>query len=169
MEKIRLFIIVGAVLVLSGLVYGVTSVSIGKENATEKAWKVRCEESKDGSKKFCEAYAALYVKENGARLVEFVVGYPANSEGKARGAVTLPLGMLLPPGGTLKVDDGQVYTYAMQTCSAKGCHALIDMKDDVLKEFRAGKKLILSFSLNGKRLNFELPLGGFSDAIDDLK
>jgi len=111
------------------------------------AWAVRCDKDDNGRKKFCEIFSSILIKETGVQLVEFAIGYPPDAKGSARGVVTLPLGMMLESGATMKVDDGDVYSFRMRNCSAKGCHALLNLNDNLVKQFKAGNKVTVTFVL----------------------
>ncbi len=169
MTQKRIYTLVGSLLLLAGLVYGLTSISVSKEAGNASAWTVRCDKDEAGKNKYCETFSSVAVKETGARLAEFAVGYPPTAKGAARGVVTLPLGMMLEPGAAMQVDDGGVYTFSMRQCSANGCHAFIDMKDEVLKQFKSGKIVTLTFVLGDKKLALGLPLSGFSNSFKGLK
>lgn len=169
MKHKRLYTILAALIVLAGVTYGVTKISVGQEAANTSVWSVRCEEDEEGNKTFCEMFSAATVKESGKLLAEIAIGYPQGTGENARGVITLPLGMLLEPGAKMRVDDNEeVYSFSMRQCVARGCMAIIDMKPEVLDQFKKGEQVTLAFSLGGKNLNLNIPLKGFTRALDSL-
>jgi invasion protein IalB len=59
--------------------------------------------------------------------------------------VQLPLGLNLPGGAKLQVDDGKTADLQIQTCENRGCYAGTAIAPDVLAALKSGKELKLSF------------------------
>ncbi len=170
MTQKRLYTIIASVILLAGLIYGLAATSIGKEAKNTSAWAVRCDKDDKGDETYCEMFSSFSIKETGVRLVEFAVGYPPHAKGAVRGVITLPLGMMLEPGGSFQVEGkGNVYSFTMRQCSVKGCYAFIDMNKEVLKQFKSGEKVTLAFVLGEKKVGLGIPLTGFSNMFKTLK
>ena len=84
--------------------------------------------------------------------------------------VQLPLGLNLPGGAKLQVDDGTATDMQIQTCEARGCYAGTTIAPDLLAAMKSGKQLKISFqNLNKETLTVPLPLADFAAAYDKIK
>ena len=84
--------------------------------------------------------------------------------------VQLPLGLNLPGGAKLQVDDGKVADLQIQTCENRGCYARTAVAPDVLAALKSGKQLKLSFqNLAKETITIPMPLTDFATAYDKIK
>ena len=84
--------------------------------------------------------------------------------------VQLPLGLNLPVGAKLQVDDGKVVDMPIQTCEARGCYASTPIAPDLLAAMKSGKQLKVSFQNLGKEIiTIPMPLADFAAAYDKIK
>jgi len=84
--------------------------------------------------------------------------------------VQLPLGLNLPGGAKLQVDEGKIIDASIQTCEARGCYASIPISPDLLVALRSGKQLKVSFQNLGKEtITVPMPLTDYSAAYDKIK
>jgi invasion protein IalB len=82
----------------------------------------------------------------------------------------LPLGLNLPVGAKLQVDDGKTADLQIQTCDNRGCYASTPVAADLLAAIKAGKQLKLSFqNLNKETITIPMPLTDFPAAYDKIK
>ena len=89
---------------------------------------------------------------------------PADAAGRC------PLGLNLPAGARLQVDDGKPVDLQIQTCENRGCYASTPIAADLLMALRSGKQLKISFQNMGKEtLTIPLPLTDFAAAYDKIK
>ena len=84
--------------------------------------------------------------------------------------VQLPLGLNLPAGAKLQVDDGKTTDLQIQTCEQRGCYANIPIPADVLTAMKSGKQLKVSFQNLAKEvISIPMPLTDFAAAYDKIK
>jgi invasion protein IalB len=84
--------------------------------------------------------------------------------------VQLPLGLNLPDGAKLQVDDGKAINLPIQTCEARGCYASSPIAPEQLAALRTGKQLKVSFQNLGKEtITIPMPLADFAAAYDKIK
>jgi invasion protein IalB len=84
--------------------------------------------------------------------------------------VQLPLGLNLPVGAKLQVDDGRVVDVEIQTCEARGCYASTPVAPELLAALKSGKQLKVSFQNLGKEtITIPMPLAEFAAAYDKIK
>ena len=84
--------------------------------------------------------------------------------------VQLPLGLNLPAGAKLQVDEGKVVDLQIQTCEQRGCYANLPVPADLLAAMRTGKQLKVSFqNLAKEAISIPLPLADFASSYDKIK
>ena len=84
--------------------------------------------------------------------------------------VQLPLGLNVPVGGKMQVDEGKAYDLQIQTCEQRGCYASLPIAPDMLAALRGGKQLKVSFQNLGKEtITIPMPLTDFAPAYDKIK
>lgn len=82
----------------------------------------------------------------------------------------LPLGINLPLGAKLQVDDGKTVDLQIQTCENRGCYTSIPVAPDLLAALRSGKQLKVSFQNMAKEtIAIPMPLNDFAAAYDKIK
>lgn len=82
----------------------------------------------------------------------------------------LPLGLDLPVGAKLQVDEGKAVDLQIQTCENSGCYASTPVAPDLLVALRSGKQLKVSFQNIAKEtIAIPMPLGDFAAAYDKIK
>ena len=82
----------------------------------------------------------------------------------------LPLGLNLPIGAKLQVDEGKTVDLQIQTCENRGCYASTPIAPDLLSTLRSGKQLKVSFQNMAKEtIAIPMPLGDFAAAYDKIK
>lgn len=82
----------------------------------------------------------------------------------------LPLGLNLPVGAKLQVDEGKTFDLQIQTCENRGCYASTPVAPDLLAALRSGKQLRVSFQNMAKEtIAIPMPLVDFAAAYDKIK
>jgi invasion protein IalB len=82
----------------------------------------------------------------------------------------LPLGLNLPIGAKLQVDEGKTVDLQIQTCENRGCYASTPIAPDLLASLKSGKQLKVSFQNMAKEtIAIPMPLSDFATAYDKIK
>ena len=82
----------------------------------------------------------------------------------------LPLGLNLPVGAKLQVDEGKAVDLQIQTCENRGCYASTPIAPDLLASLKSGKQLKVSFQNMAKEtIAIPMPLSDFATAYDKIK
>lgn len=82
----------------------------------------------------------------------------------------LPLGLNLPVGAKLQVDEGKTVDLQIQTCENRGCYASTPIAPDLLASLKSGKQLKVSFQNMAKEtIAIPMPLNDFAAAYDKIK
>jgi invasion protein IalB len=83
--------------------------------------------------------------------------------------IQLPLGLFLPAGIQLGVDDGATQNLPVQRCDANGCYAGLPVDASLLAALKVGKALRLTMrDMAQQPLTFYVPLAGFTAAFDRI-
>jgi invasion protein IalB len=81
--------------------------------------------------------------------------------------VTLPLGMQLPQGTRVVVDQGQPMTAPFIICFTNGCMADYEASGELIGKLRKGQGMVVQgFNSQGQFLSIPLPLNDFGKAYD---
>ena len=84
--------------------------------------------------------------------------------------VQFPLGLNLPAGVKLQVDDGKVVDLQIQTCDNRGCYANSPVSPELLAALKSGKQLKVAFqNLNKETITVPMPLTDFAAAYEKIK
>jgi invasion protein IalB len=109
------------------------------------------------------------VLKTGQIVVQFRVVIPSPSKPPVM-LVQLPLGILLQPGLRLKVDDGKVFSFAVQTCEQRGCVVTAPLPPELLALMKSGKTLSVSFtSVANETADVPLQLSEFAGAYAKIE
>jgi invasion protein IalB len=80
--------------------------------------------------------------------------------------VMVPLGMALPPGVQVKIDEGEPIKLQFTLCHAAGCTAEAEATPAVIEQMKKGKQVVVAaINLAGKAIGFPVPLTGFDKAL----
>jgi invasion protein IalB len=84
--------------------------------------------------------------------------------------VQLPLGLNLPAGAKLQVDDGKVIDLQIQTCENRGCYSNTPVSPEMLAALQSGKQLKVGFqNLNKEVITIPMPLADLAAAYEKVK
>ena len=82
----------------------------------------------------------------------------------------LPLGLNLPAGAKLQIDEGKASDMQIQTCEARGCYANLPISPEMLATLKSGKQLKVSFqNLAKETITIPMPLADFAAAYEKIK
>ena len=104
--------------------------------------------------------------EDGRPIVAAVVIEPEGADKKLL-RVTLPLGMQVPPGTRVIIDQGQPATGPYVICFTNGCMADYEVNPDIIGRLKKGQSLaVQAINGNGQPVSLTLPLSDFAKAYD---
>lgn len=138
------------------------------ENSIE-AWTVRCEEVDDDGAPECIMYQNLVMRTGGQPVLQFSIGL-APPEDQPTAILNLPLGIYLPPGIGMRIDDGDMARFPVERCDPDGCQAVLKLRPGTLDRLRAGQRLTIEFhDAERQPLSMPLSLTGFATAFDTIR
>jgi invasion protein IalB len=132
-------------------------------------WSARCGSASRDAPLECAIEQSAVLPRTGQLVILVNVRVPADTHTPSA-LIQLPLGLNLPGGAKLQVDDGAAADMQIQTCEARGCYAGTTIAPDLLAAMKSGKQLKVSFqNLNKETLTVPLPLADFAAAYDKIK
>lgn len=139
---------------------------------TYQDWMVRCgaaDPDAFGAEELCEMYQQVSEEESGQTVLEIVIGYPPG-EDQLVALMSLPLGIRLPPGGQLRVEDREPVSFPIQICIESGCRADVALDEETVSAMRSGMEAaVVIADPQGRGVALPLSLRGFSAALDELE
>ena len=132
-------------------------------------WVARCASTSRAAPLECAVEETAILSKTG-QLVVLVNIRVASDTHQPTALVQLPLGLNLPVGAKLQVDEGKPVDLQIQTCENRGCYANTTIAPDMLAALRTGKQLKVSFQNLGKEtITIPMPLTDFAAAYDKIK
>jgi invasion protein IalB len=84
--------------------------------------------------------------------------------------VHVPMGMYLPPGVNIQIDEGKAEHIAFQTCDMQGCYANLVVPAELLTAMKGGTKLAVSFQGgNQEPVTIPMNLADFGEAYKNIE
>ena len=141
----------------------------GFEDEVYQDWRVRCEEAGEDGPGRCFMFQNLVLREGNRQLLNLAIGFP-QEDGPAVGILMLPLGIALPPGVQIQIDEGEPVRIQFEHCISAGCRAPFPLEEGLVESMKAGKQAKVTF-YDASRRPVELPvsLAGFTAAYEALK
>jgi invasion protein IalB len=143
-----------------------------KEDAkkpTEKTfqdWTLVCQKPEGADKDVCVLVQQLVRKEKEGegqqRVMLIEVGYAPKGD-QSLIIFTLPLGISLPQGLSLQVDEGEARRFPVELCLRDGCRAVLPLADETLSSFKSGSQGKVTFhDPNRNPITLPVSLKGFT-------
>lgn len=131
-------------------------------------WEMRCETPPGAQKEQCALIQSVAAEDR--PNINLVVIVLKTADGKSRLLrVVAPLGVLLPSGLGLKVDQTDVGRAGFVRCLPTGCIAEVMMEDKLLDQLRSGTTAtFIIFQTPEEGIGIPLTLGGLKDGFDKL-
>jgi invasion protein IalB len=135
----------------------------------QPGWAARCSSVSREAPLECAMEQTAVLSKTGQLIVLVNIRVPSDTHTPVA-LVQLPLGLNLPVGAKLQVDEGKAVDLQIQTCENRGCYASAAIAPDILAALRSGKELKVSFQNLAKEIiTIPMPLADFSAAYDKIK
>jgi invasion protein IalB len=145
------------------------AASDGAAAAPPPGWIARCSSGSRSSSLECAIEQSAVLTKTGQLIVLVNIRVPAETRAPVA-LVQLPLGLNLPAGAKLQVDEGKASDMLIQTCEARGCYANLPVSPEMLTTLKSGKQLKVSFqNLAKETITIPMPLGDFAAAYEKIK
>jgi invasion protein IalB len=162
-----LYAILFAILLSAG--FGVAPAAAqGVVKSKNGDWEMRCETPPGAAREQCALMQSVAAEDK--PNVNLVVIVLKTADGKSKLLrVIAPLGVLLPSGLGLKIDQADIGRAGFVRCLPSGCIAEVVMEDKLLEQMRAGTTAtFIIFQTPEEGIGIPLALNGFKDAFEKL-
>jgi invasion protein IalB len=137
--------------------------------SSQPGWAARCTSVSRNAPLECAIEQTAVLSKTGQLIVLVNIRVPSDTHTPVA-LVQLPLGLDLPVGAKLQVDDGKTIDLQIQTCENRGCYASTPIAPELLTALKSGKQLKVSFqNLAKETIAIPMPLGDFGAAYDKIK
>ena len=135
----------------------------------QPGWVARCTSVSRDAPPECAIEQSAVLTKTGQLIVLVDIRVAADTRQPAA-LIQLPLGLNLPVGAKLQVDEGKAIDLPIQTCEQRGCYISAPVSADLLAALKSGKQLKISFQNMAKEtIAIPLPLSDFAAAYDKIK
>lgn len=132
-------------------------------------WQLRCETPAGAKAEQCALVQYLAAEDRPNLSLVVIVLKTADNRGYLL-RVVAPLGVLLPSGLGLKIDQNDIGRAGFVRCLSTGCVAEVVMDDGLIKSFKNGSQAtFIVFQTPEEGVGIPLALKGFASGFDSLK
>ena len=137
--------------------------------AAPPGWSARCSSASRGAPLECLIEQTAVLTKTGQLIVLIDIRVPSDTHAPVA-VVQLPLGLNLPAGAKLQVDDGKTTDLQIQTCEQRGCYTNAPISPEMLAAMKTGKQLKVTFQNLAKEvIAIPMPLTDFAAAYEKIK
>jgi invasion protein IalB len=131
-------------------------------------WQMRCETPAGATAEQCALVQNVVAEDRPS--VTLVIIVLKTADGKSRLLrVVAPLGILLPSGLGLKIDQTDIGRAGFVRCLATGCVAEVVMDDNLITQMRSGQAAtFIVFQTPEEGIGIPVSLNGFAAGLDAL-
>lgn len=141
----------------------------GTVRAQHGDWQVICKPPPAGAKsEICALVQAVTAEDRDN--VGLTVYYQQFPNGSKVLRIFAPLGILLPRGIGLKIDDQDIGNAPFLRCHSFACYAQVTVDDKLIERMSTGKMAVfIIFQTEEAGIGIPVSLAGFSAALNELK
>jgi invasion protein IalB len=161
----------GGALVAAALVLFVPSqqaLAQGAVKSVHKDWQIRCDTPPGAKSQQCALIQSVTAEDRANVGLTVIVLKTADQKSRLM-RVVAPLGVLLPSGLGLKIDNVDIGRAGFVRCLPNGCIAEVVMDDTLIGKLRNGKTAtFIIFQTPEEGIGFPMSLAGFGEGYDQL-
>src|SRR5215467_2257888 len=160
--------IVLAVLLVALVGSTVAASAQGAVRSVHGDWQIRCETPPGAQSEQCALFQSVVAEDRASVGITVLVLKTADQRTRLM-RVQAPLGVLLPAGLGLKVDNVDVGRAGFVKGLPRGCYAEVVMDDKLMGQLRTGQTAtFFIFQTPEEGIGFPLSLKGFGEGYDQL-
>ncbi len=131
-------------------------------------WQIRCDTPPGAQKEQCALIQSV-TAEDRANVGLTVIVLKTTDQKSRLMRVVVPLGVLLPSGLGLKIDQADIGRAGFVRCLPNGCVAEVIMDDNLIAKLRSGTTATyIIFQTPEEGIGFPMALKGFGEGYDKL-
>jgi invasion protein IalB len=162
---------VGLALVALALVFAALAERASAQGAVKsvhKDWQIRCDTPPGAKTEQCALIQSVTAEDRANVGLTVIVLKTADQKSRLM-RVVAPLGVLLPSGLGLKIDQADIGRAGFVRCLPNGCIAEVVMDDALIQKLRTGKTAtFIIFQTPEEGIGFPMSLAGFGEGYDRL-
>lgn len=140
----------------------------GQVKAVHGDWELRCDTPPGASSEQCALTQYVLAEDRDNMGLNVIVLKTADQKARLL-RVLAPLGVLLPSGLSLKIDDDNIGVAGFVRCLPEGCMAEVILDDALLGKLRKGNlATFIVFQTPEEGIGIPISLKGFSEGFDAL-
>ena len=140
----------------------------GAVKSVHKDWQIRCDTPPGAKAEQCALIQSVTAEDRANVGLTVIVLKTADAKSRLM-RVVAPLGVLLPSGLGLKIDNADVGRAGFVRCLPNGCVAEVILEDTLLGQLEKGKTAtFIIFQTPEEGIGFPMSLAGFGEGYDKL-
>jgi len=140
----------------------------GAVKSVHKDWQIRCDTPPGAKSEQCALIQSVTAEDRANVGLTVIVLKTADLKSRLM-RVVAPLGVLLPSGLGLKIDQADVGRAGFVRCLPNGCIAEVVMDDALIAKLRTSKTAtFIIFQTPEEGIGFPMSLAGFGEGYDKL-
>jgi invasion protein IalB len=140
----------------------------GAVKSVHNDWQVRCDTPPGAQGEQCALIQSVTAEDRANVGLTVIVLKTADHKARLL-RVVAPVGVLLPSGLGLKIDQVDVGRAGFVRCLPNGCVAEVVMDDNLVKQLRTGQTAtFIIFQTPEEGIGFPMSLKGFGEGFDKL-
>jgi invasion protein IalB len=161
-----LWLVAMAILLL--LAPGQGALAQGAVKSVHKDWQIRCDTPPGAKSEQCALIQSVTAEDRANVGLTVIVLKTADAKSRLM-RVVAPLGVLLPSGLGLKIDNADIGRAGFVRCLPNGCIAEVVMDDTLIKKLTTGKTAtFIIFQTPEEGIGFPMSLNGFGEGYAKL-
>jgi invasion protein IalB len=159
----------GAAIVLAAVsAFGGEAVAQGAVRSVHGDWQIRCDTPPGAQSEQCALMQSVTAEDRPNVGLTVIVLKTTDQKSRLM-RVVAPLGVLLPSGLGLKIDNNDVGRAGFVRCLPNGCVAEVVMDDKLIDQLRTGHtSTFIIFQTPEEGIGFPMSLKGFGEGFDKL-
>ena len=140
----------------------------GTVKSVHNDWQIRCDTPPGAQGEQCALIQSVTAEDRANVGLTVIVLKTADQKSRLM-RVVAPMGVLLPSGLGLKIDQADVGRAGFVRCLPNGCVAEVVMDENLVKQLRTGQTAtFIIFQTPEEGIGFPMSLKGFGEGFDKL-
>ena len=140
----------------------------GAVRSVHNDWQIRCDTPPGAQSEQCALIQSVTAEDRPNVGITVIVLKTADQKARLM-RVVAPMGVLLPSGLGLKIDNADVGRAGFVRCLPNGCVAEVVMDDNLIRQLRTGATAtFIIFQTPEEGIGFPMSLRGFAEGFDKL-
>jgi invasion protein IalB len=156
------------VFMMAAMIWSNPSLAQGAVKSVHGDWQIRCDTPPGAQGEQCALMQSVTAEDRPNIGLTVIVLKTSDQKSRLM-RVVAPLGVLLPSGLGLKIDNQDVGRAGFVRCLPNGCVAEVVMDDNLIKQLRTGQtSTFIIFQTPEEGIGFPMSLKGFGEGYDQL-